>query len=156
MFTINSVYWTMAVEVQFYAVLPLCAIALRALAQRWGVGRASVLLFGGLILISLGVSVNLSIQLGLTVPLVGTLLLGPVGLPYWMGVFACGMAARVVVERYGMHGRRASGYGALVGALVIVAAVVVPPALHHARRDVTCSLARRTRRSSTLRSACRG
>jgi peptidoglycan/LPS O-acetylase OafA/YrhL len=131
-FTINTVYWTMSVEVQFYVVLPLCAVIMQAVARRWGILRAGTLICGGLIALSLVDATAASIWPDIaTAPLVGSFVLGQVSLPYWIGVFACGIAASLIVEASGVCGRARFGSGALVAGVALVMVIVVPPLLHH-------------------------
>lgn len=95
-FTINGVFWTMAIEVQFYLMLPLFANALRWLSRRFGPRLGIAIGLGSLILVSL-------IETFLTkrgaighVPIVSSLLLSQYSsLPFWLDVFACGMTVSV-------------------------------------------------------------
>ena len=89
---LNSVYWTMAVEVQFYVALPAIAWAIAALGRRIGKMLAGALILGGLTLISL-LCAGLSSHSSLTrIPVVSTALVTHYGLPFWLSVFSAGMA----------------------------------------------------------------
>lgn len=97
-FSINGVYWTMAIEVQFYALLPLIAWSIAALGRRIGVLRAIAAVIFMLTVISvlssyvthLG-SVNL-----LTTPIVSSFLVQYAAMPYWLGVFGCGIVCSLI------------------------------------------------------------
>lgn len=131
-FTINTVYWTMSVEVQFYIILPLCAAAFHMLVRRLGIRLGATLFFGALFLISPLDNLLVQLQPALTTtPIVNSFLFSMDSLPYWLAVFACGMCLRVLIEARGAQGRALPGYGALAGALILALSVTFLPALHH-------------------------
>lgn len=97
-FSINGVYWTMAIEVQFYLVLPLIALAMYALARRIGLKQAIAVALAGLFILSV-ISANLThigaINLAET-PIVSSFLIQYAAMPYWLGVFGCGIACSLI------------------------------------------------------------
>lgn len=138
-FSINGVYWTMAIEVQFYALLPAIGWALKTLSQKIGVLRATAVLFSILVVISL-----LSYTLGNvsalnSIPLVSSALLTYSAMPYWLAVFGCGISCSIlytylqkVAHLDRRQARRLPGIFTrlfLLGALFALALAFVP-ALH--------------------------
>lgn len=96
---INSVYWTMAVEVQFYAILPAIGWAIHALSRRitrLTPLRAAAVVLGSLTLLSLLCNMLATHPRLDAVPVLSTALLDDYALPYWLSVFAAGMACSVV------------------------------------------------------------
>lgn len=90
----NDVYWTMAVEVQFYATLPLIALALRHLAQRIGIATAT-----SVILVAAGAVSAASIWLEHSFSPLGPVMVGLVGqhsLSFYLIVFAAGILCSIV------------------------------------------------------------
>jgi peptidoglycan/LPS O-acetylase OafA/YrhL len=90
----NDVYWTMAVEVQFYALLPLIARTVNAVARRFGVPMAlGALAVGGLAvsMVSAWIAHRYS-PLGV----VWYGLAGQYSVSLWMSAFAAGIVASVV------------------------------------------------------------
>ncbi len=130
--SINPVFWTMAVEVQFYAILPLCASTLHPLVRRLGLWPAATLFFGALFLVSIADATLLTLFPNAPrIPVIGTFVVGTSGLPYWLGVFACGMCLRMLTEMMVLRGTALAGYSALTGAVVLAVSVIVMPVLHH-------------------------
>ncbi len=97
-FSINGVYWTMAIEVQFYVTLPLIALGMYALARRIGLLQAIVAALLGLF--ALSVASTYLTHIGgldlLTMPVVSSFLVQYAAMPYWLGVFACGIACSLI------------------------------------------------------------
>lgn len=138
-FTINGVYWTMAIEVQFYVLLPLIAAAMRGLSVRTRPAIATAVIVGTLIAVSV-----LSAELGMihslsNIPVVGSALLNYSAMPYWLAVFGFGIACSVFyvfvtriavldVRMKNQLRRLASLAGA--GGIVVALALAVIPALH--------------------------
>ena len=88
---INAVYWTMAVEVQFYVALPLLAWAANQLVRRFGT-RAGI----GVMLLAMGAISIAADLLDHThifqhVPVFGTFLVGQYSMPFHLVVFGIGM-----------------------------------------------------------------
>jgi peptidoglycan/LPS O-acetylase OafA/YrhL len=94
-FTINGVFWTMAVEVQFYAVLPLIGWALYRLAQRSGVLAAAAMLFGGMLVISFASGLANRLAGVEQIP-VWSGIAGQRSMSFYLAVFGCGILASVV------------------------------------------------------------
>ena len=96
-FSINGVFWTMAVEVQFYAVLPLIAGVLHWLSRRMGPRLGISIGLGSVIALSLIETVLTKRGTVGHLPIVSSLFLSQYSsLPFWLDVFACGMAVSVV------------------------------------------------------------
>jgi peptidoglycan/LPS O-acetylase OafA/YrhL len=95
-FSINGVYWTMAIEVQFYALLPAIAWAMRALALKIGALRSMLLMFCLLVLISLISHALGNIAALGTIPVFSTFLINYSSMPYWLAVFGCGIACSMI------------------------------------------------------------
>ncbi len=90
----NDVYWTMAVEVQFYVMLPLMALALQRLARTIGIAAATSAMLLAVAAIS-GASIWLEHHFS---PL-GFILVGLVGqhsLSFYLIVFAAGIFCSIV------------------------------------------------------------
>jgi peptidoglycan/LPS O-acetylase OafA/YrhL len=90
-FSINGVYWTMAIEVQFYALLPAIGWLIYRLAR-----ASRPLVAGTLVFLLLGSISFLCHALASTgqfdtVPVVSSAILAYSAMPYWLGVFACGI-----------------------------------------------------------------
>jgi peptidoglycan/LPS O-acetylase OafA/YrhL len=95
-YSINGVFWTMAVEVQFYAVLPLLAWALYLLARRLGLWVALAIFVPALVLVSAS-----SVWLQAVPALAGNALfyniaLRPEALTYWINIFGFGIACAMI------------------------------------------------------------
>jgi peptidoglycan/LPS O-acetylase OafA/YrhL len=110
---LNAATWTLAVEVAFYALLPVVGLV----ALRLGSPRRQAALLGGLVLAGLGW--NLADYLAGWGPVAGHA--PPSFLPY----FACGMLVALAVERGRANGVALSGAGSaalvLAGAALLVA-----------------------------------
>ncbi len=95
-YSLNGVYYTMAVEVQFYVALPLLGFLAVRLARKLGAWPAMFVLLAGLIALST-LDKSLSSQPSLlAVPVVGTFVLNISALPYWLATFGFGMTASVL------------------------------------------------------------
>jgi peptidoglycan/LPS O-acetylase OafA/YrhL len=95
-YSINGVFWTMAVEVQFYAVLPLLALALSLLARRLGLWVALTIFVPALVLASAA-----SVWLRAVPALAGNALiyniaLRPEALTNWINIFGFGIACSIL------------------------------------------------------------
>jgi peptidoglycan/LPS O-acetylase OafA/YrhL len=95
-YSINGVFWTIAVEVQFYAVLPSLAWALYHLARRVGAGIALAILVPALILISLGSVWLRNVPALERTALIYTVALRPEALTYWISIFGLGIACAMI------------------------------------------------------------
>ena len=94
-FSINGVFWTMAVETQFYAVLPLIGWTLHRLAARIGVLKAAGALFAGMLVIS-GASGLANRLAGVEQIPVLSGLAGQRSMSFYLAVFGSGIAVSVV------------------------------------------------------------
>jgi peptidoglycan/LPS O-acetylase OafA/YrhL len=137
-YTINGVFWTMAIEVQFYVLLPLMAWATVQVARRTSplVGLAA------LAIATMGISALAdrlsSIDAVANLPQAG-LLVGQPSVWNWLAVFCCGMlvaAAYVYVRqvwRPALVARRMLTVGATVAfcaGIGLAVAIAFVPALH--------------------------
>jgi peptidoglycan/LPS O-acetylase OafA/YrhL len=97
-FSINGVYWTMAVEVQFYAVLPVIAWIMYNLSWRMSVIAAIALTISGLVVLSVLSSTLVTIGSWnlTTAPVVSSFLVQYAAMPYWLGSFGCGIACSLI------------------------------------------------------------
>jgi peptidoglycan/LPS O-acetylase OafA/YrhL len=124
-----GVLWTMAVEVQFYAVLPLLAAAMSVLVKAIYsyTGRLAVALFFAVSLVLGGCEVLSvicetlsknhawkSISLLAVAP---DALFDSNSMPYWLGVFAVGMGCSFLYVRATQIGKQTSDQRQFVGAL---------------------------------------
>ena len=134
----NVVYWTMSVEVQFYAVLPLLAWVLFKLAHRWSPARAAVIFLAGLVLISVA-SDMIDHTHKLSFPYISTLFIGPFSLLFHIAVFGSGMLcalAYVYLKQIARLGEfrpvlvRRLGTGSLIGGVALALLVVYKPGAH--------------------------
>jgi peptidoglycan/LPS O-acetylase OafA/YrhL len=140
-FSINGVYWTMAIEVQFYALLPAIGWLIYRLT------RASRPLVAGTLVFLLLASISFfchaldSTHQFDNVPVLSSAVLAYSAMPYWLGVFACGVvcsliytyATKVARFRKGQK-QRLRGWCSLaffLGAALALALAWVP-ALHRA------------------------
>ena len=89
----NDVYWTMAVEVQFYAVLPLIGIALHSASKRFGLAPATILLVLSCVAVSAASEWLGSRYQPLGIGWAG--LVGRYSLSFFMLVFAVGIGCSV-------------------------------------------------------------
>jgi peptidoglycan/LPS O-acetylase OafA/YrhL len=131
--SVNGVFWTMAVEVQYYVALPVLAIAVAWLWARLGPlrGTAAFLALAGLVSFA-------SLELGSALPSlqyrpVWPALVGASSTSGFLVAFAGGMALCSVVEMLRQRGELAmargpAGAACALGILVaLVAVLVVPP-----------------------------
>lgn len=93
--SINSVYWTMAVEVQFYVLLPLFGLLAYALTRRTSPILAMVLVVVGLSLVSILAALLNHFGVFTNIPVASTMLIESPALSRWVSVFAVGMACSV-------------------------------------------------------------
>jgi peptidoglycan/LPS O-acetylase OafA/YrhL len=94
-YSLDGVFYTMAVEVQFYLVLPLLGWLAFQLSRRWGARTGVGLLAAGMVVVAL-LDKALSATSLAGLPIVGTALLTMSSLPYWLAVFAAGIVASVI------------------------------------------------------------
>ena len=98
-FTINGVYWTMAIEVQFYVLLPLIAAAMYALSKVTRPIIAAAVVALCLVVIS-AISYSLGSLHSLSnIPVVSSFLLNYSAMPYWLGIFGFGIVASMAYVR---------------------------------------------------------
>jgi peptidoglycan/LPS O-acetylase OafA/YrhL len=90
----NDVYWTMAVEVQFYALLPLIALAFYAATKRFGPARATILLVVSGMAVSVASDWLASRYQPLGIGWAG--LVGRYSLSFFMVAFAVGIGCSIV------------------------------------------------------------
>jgi len=127
-FSINGVFWTMAVEVQFYALLPLLGLGAYSLSRRWGmVGTATIMV---------AITMLVSAASGLLErrfdpnhdQLILTGLVGQRSMSFYLCVFGAGMATSVLYTWLGgqKHGSLAlSPRWGRLAALAAIAAMIV-------------------------------
>ena len=129
----DEVYWTMAVEVQFYLLLPLIAWAIVATARRVGVPAALVALGAAGLVVSAASAWIAHRRSPLGVVWYG--LAGQYSVTLWISAFTAGMIASVVyvvlTRPPGAAARlrvsRRAGRAAVVAFLFCVVLVAVPP-----------------------------
>lgn len=139
MYQINGVFWTMAVEVQFYALLPLIGWGAYALRQRVRPGMAVTIVVACLSLISVASIAVEDLQSAHRIPPAPPLLLGWPSLSYWIGVFGIGIGCSVIYT-YSTRIRRSSALQAarlqkgagrvLLGGILVGLAFTFLPPLH--------------------------
>jgi peptidoglycan/LPS O-acetylase OafA/YrhL len=95
-YSINGVFWTMAVEVQFYAVLPLLALALYLLARRVKMWPALAVFVAALVLISAATVWLQSVPRLAANSLIYNVALRPEALTYWINIFGFGIACSMI------------------------------------------------------------
>lgn len=130
----NDVFWTMAIEVQFYACLPLIAMAAYRVARRWGPATAmAVVLLGGT------AASMVSGLLALRFRPLGLITWGLVGrysLSLSLMVFAIGISASFAytyvtkVARVETRRLRLPAWTLILGGLVLALAIVFIPRIH--------------------------
>ncbi len=136
-YSINGVYWTMAVEVQFYAILPGLAVLMHRLTSRYAPARAIAIVIGGVVLISAFWMLLLQHRIFLNIPVIGSALIGNAALPYWIGIFGLGMAcgALYVYVQQVWHPNAAQRerlkalctWGVIAALLVVAAVLLLKP-----------------------------
>lgn len=135
-FTINGVFWTMAVEVQFYVLLPLFGLVMHRLSRRIGPWGGLLVGIGSLTAISLGATVLNKYNIGANVPLIWNFFLGQESsLTYWLSIFASGMAVSALyvhLTRRSSHRQlpRSLGNAAFVVGLGLALGLAFVPASH--------------------------
>lgn len=152
MYTFNGVFWTMAIEVQFYATLPLIAWGIHRLTRRLAPGAAILAGMLGLCGISLlAIYVEGTGRFSNT-PVVSSLLISYASLPYWLAVFGFGIGCaglytyvtKVAPRRgagVGTNGMRAIGaIVLLVGVTLAIASAFFGPLQHNPLVDQTFGL----------------
>lgn len=137
LFSINGVFWTMAVEVQFYVLLPLIAMCAYLVARRGGPLVALGALFAGLATVSI-----LSGFLGnrfdpLATHPIFTALFGKWSVTFFLGVFGAGAAVAAIYVYFtriaNFKGRDAAlvrsyaAAGFVVGVLLAVGLALAAP-----------------------------
>ncbi|HEX6816826.1 MAG TPA: acyltransferase [Ktedonobacterales bacterium] len=95
--TFNTVYWTMAVEVQFYVVLPLLGWLIVWLGRRFGAAVAALSVIVALQLLSIASEgLDQLNQRSHRIPFDTTGLIGTFSLSSWIGVFSAGIACSIL------------------------------------------------------------
>ena len=96
-YSLDGVFYTMAIEVQFYVTLPLLGWFCYQLVRRGGLkpGLAIAICVAGMFGIAIA-DKALSTTSLTAIPTLGTSLLTFSSLPYWYSVFAMGMAASAI------------------------------------------------------------
>ena len=139
-FSINGVFWTMAVEVQFYAILPLLGWGAYRVSQRWGMISAATIVVAVSMLVSLasgllerGVDPNHD-------QLLVTGLVGQRSMSFYLCVFGAGMATSILYTWLGgqKHGALALSPGrsrlaavAAIMAMIVALVLALRPNLFH-------------------------
>lgn len=95
MFSIDGVFWTLAVEVQFYALLPGLAWVTYRLSRGLGPLWATLAVFAGLLTVSFSGSLVAKIVDPNGVRLIWTGIVGPRSVTYFLSVFGAGIACSV-------------------------------------------------------------
>lgn len=111
LFSINGVFWTMAVEVQFYAILPLIAWVMVKASHRLRTSVAAAAVIGCLFVISLCSEYAVKVASLSSIPVLSGLMLGEYSLPYWLAIFGAGISCSVVYV-YLTNVRRLAGSAA--------------------------------------------
>ncbi len=92
----NSVFWTMAVEVQFYAILPLLGLFVYTLSRIIRPLPAAVVLVLGLVGTSIGLGELGRVTAASHNSALNLILFADTGLPFWLQVFAGGIACSIL------------------------------------------------------------
>ncbi len=141
MFSIDGVFWTMAVEVQFYVALPVLAVIAYWISRRLGPLGATAALFMSLLAVSFASADVAKVVDPAGDRLIWTGLVGVRSVTYFLSVFGAGIACSVVytyvtqvwslgsvdTQRLTMIASGVFGAAAGVGvALVITSAISIP------------------------------
>lgn len=134
-FTINGVFWSMAIEVQFYILLPIFAWMTYRLSRLIGPWPSLLVGLGSLTAISLAQTVVARHNSLTGIPVISNFLLGQESsLPFWLDIFVAGMAVSAVYVHltHRTPGRRVPcllGWVTLIVGLSIAFGITfVPPA----------------------------
>ena len=134
-FSLDGVFYTLAIEFQFYLCLPLLAAAMVLLARFVPPLVAATAVALGMIVLSEIDHVLTNTHLA-AVPVVGTALVTDSALPYWLGTFASGIAASVLyvgiasVWRLSRGSLVLIGGGAAAGGLLLWLSLRTPTMAH--------------------------
>jgi len=135
-YSLDGVFYTMAIEVQFYLTLPLLGWFCFQLVKRGGLrpGLAVGVCAASMFAIAL-IDKALSTTSLTAIPTLGTALLTFSSLPYWYSVFAMGIAASTIYVYLTTAGRArfsnvaTAGSAVFAGGLALWLALVFVPAL---------------------------
>lgn len=138
-YSINGVFWTMAIEVQFYVLLPLIGWIAYALTRRVGPASSTILVGGGLLAISLGSGlIERHVGSG-HLASVSSFIVGEPSLPHWLDVFGdgivCSVAYTYLTRVWRRDGRREryltiAGSAILGGGVALALIVTFVPRMH--------------------------
>ncbi len=143
-YSINGVYWSMAVEVQFYVLLPAIGWLAYLLSRRLPPLVAGALTVMALLGVSLGVRSLTEAGALAANPGLQMSLLGFPGMPFWLSTFgngiACAIAAVYLTEviclpRFGVRCMRAAGLLAYVGGIAFALVLALVPRMHSLRNQ---------------------
>ncbi|MEO7000355.1 MAG: acyltransferase family protein [Ktedonobacterales bacterium] len=136
-FQLNGVLWTMAVEVQFYALLPLLGWITYQLARRLPLALALGIVLGSCEAISILCDELVTHKQWTTIPFLSDALITSYSPSYWLGVFAVGMGCSVLyialtkvhcLSPHELRRLRALATGAFVVGLGLALGVALFPA----------------------------
>lgn len=137
MYTFNGVFWTMAIEVQFYAALPLVALGMYRMARH--LAPAAAIASGLLALLGVSLAAVIVEATGrfTTTPVISSLLISYASLPYWLVVFGFGIGCATIYTYVTKIARfterpwriiRWASVGVLVAGVVLaLASATLPP-----------------------------
>lgn len=134
--SINAVYWTMAVEVQFYVALPLIAWAASRLVRRFGTRAGMGIAITAMAAISVAADLLDHVHGIQRLPVVGTFLVGQYSLPFHLVVFGIGITCGIfyvnVTQVIRLDARqrerlRLAGNATLVAGIVLLLATAFAP-----------------------------
>lgn len=148
-FSINGVFWTMAVEVQYYALLPVIGWGLVTLSGRCGPRRAMGAAIGILFVASLCSTYLVKSARLSRLPVVGSLLLGEYSLPYWLAIFGAGITCSVLYvylttvrpTALQMTRRRWGNTAMAAGLCIVLGIAFIPGAYHVPCKDIIFGVA---------------